>query len=193
MMALLTLRNERMRLRSLEGCHLAIGAYPRFKYDARGGGGEAISNEIIQDGLRSFSFDPNNFNIPPLNWRTTKFLGFPLPPGLEIKIKTEKLEGLANPSNGEVSLEFEARFQFSIWSLIKAPELIVNTSLTSGIVKSQRHLVEGKKLDAYGKTKLVGIAMVPKSGNIFLDAFLKLPNEALAVLNCVLQNNSDED
>ena len=38
-----------------------------------------------------------------------------------------------------------------------------------------------------GSTKLVGIAMIPKTSNQLLNTFLGLPNEALAELQCEIK------
>ena len=64
----------------------------------------------------------------------------------------------------------------------------MNTCLSSGKVESQRHHVQGQALDADGNAVLVGVAIVPLSGAAWLDQFLGLPDEALAVLKCQLQN-----
>jgi hypothetical protein len=45
-------------------------------------------------------------------------------------------------------------------------------------------------LDAEGRGVLVGIALVPLSGAGWLDRFLGLPGEALAVLGCQLDARS---
>ena len=64
--------------------------------------------------------------------------------------------------------------------------MVVRTMLTSGLAKSARHNVKGNPVDSNGEATLVGIANVERTGNIFLDKFLGLPNEALAILNCDL-------
>ena len=175
-----------MHLTSQKGCRLAIGAYPAFSYDARGGGGDGLLGPLNQDGLRSLRFDPKNLIIPALSWRTTQILGLPMPPGLNISITTQKLEGSFAPDSGELSLQFEAQFCFTVGSWLTAPDLTVNTCLSSGKVESQRHHVQGQALDVDGNAVLVGVATVPLSGAAWLDQFLGLPDEALAVLKCCL-------
>ena len=177
-----------MQLKSQQGCRLAIGAYPTFSYDARGGGGNGYLGPSSHEGVQSLCFDPNTLNIPALNWRTTKLLGLPLPPGLEITIDSQKLEGTLAPASGSISLEFKAHFRFRVGSLLTAPPLIIDTCLSSGTVQSQRHYEKGQALRADGSAVLVGLATVKPSGATWLDHFLGLPNEALAVLRCELQS-----
>ncbi|WP_320676707.1 hypothetical protein [Prochlorococcus sp. MIT 1300] len=173
-----------VQLKSLIDCELAIGGYPRFKYDATGGGGVGQVSTNDQGEHEKITFDTNTLLIPPLNTKSTKVLGLPLPPYLEISVKTKKLCGEINRLNGKVNLQFEALFCFSIGNLIKAPDLIVKTNLTTGEARSSRHSVKGKLVSPEGVATLVGIANVAPTGNTILDKFLGLPDEALAILNC---------
>ena len=59
--------------------------------------------------------------------------------------------------------------------------------LTSGKVKGKLHKGEGQVLQGNGAIKLVGISIIPKTGNKILDIFLGLPNEALAELKCEIK------
>lgn len=178
-----------MKLESLKGCQLAIGRYPRFNYDASGGGGDAIRIINKEANVEFFKFNPNTFSIPAINWKTTKILGLPIPPGLEISMSLIKLEGTIEERTGKVSLSFDSRFILSIFSLIKFPELVVQTSLTSKAIQSKFNSFRGIPLQSNGHCRLVGIAIIPKTGNYLLDFFLDLPNEALAILKCKIQYN----
>ena len=173
-----------MHLTSLKDCRLAIGNYPFFTYDATGGGGNAsvIDNEKTKCSF--LKFDPKKFYIPPLSGKTAKILGLPMLPGLEIKMVLGKLEGVLDTKNGEIILDFEARFILQILKRLRFPDLIIKTQLKSGEVNSRLHKVKGQNKSEDGSTKLVGVAIVPPSGNKFLDMFLGLPNEALAILEC---------
>ena len=175
-----------MRLKSLNGCKLAIGRYPYFDYDASSGGGEASLSYSNKESNQYLKFDPNNFLIPSLNWRTCKVLGLPFPPGLEIVIHLDKLEGIYNRSKGDISLEFESRFILKLFSIIYFPQIIVRTCLSNAKVNSKIHHFEGKSVQKNGTTIIGGIATIPPTGNKLLDIFLGLPNEALAVLKCNL-------
>ena len=177
-----------MQLKSLVDCRLKIGRYPTFYYNATGGGGITTADYQDNKGNLFFRFNPNSFSIPSLNWQTTKFLGLVLLPGLEINIVPKIIKGNINIHSGLVSLQLEAKFILSIFSLIKAPELVVKTELTSTNIKGDIHEAIGSPINNRGETILVGLATIEPSGNRFLDSFLSLPNEALAILHCEFTN-----
>jgi len=176
-----------MQLKSLEGCRLKIGKYPTFTYNAYGGGGKATLLSNQKNNLLHISFSSKAFSIPPLTSKTTKFLSLPLPPSFKIEMSMDHLEGTINKNSGEVLLKFESKFLFSIGAMLQFPELIVKTLLKTGKVKGKIHEREGLVLQGNGRTKLVGIATIPKTGNKILDTFLSLPNEAIAELNCEIK------
>jgi hypothetical protein len=138
------------------------------------------------EGVQQLVFDPAALCIPPLNSHTTRVLGLPLPPGLEIAIAPEHLAGTLAPESGELELQFKARFRFRIGRFYRAPDLLIDTTLSSGSLRSRRHRVQGHGLKASGEALLVGVATVAPSGDPWLDRFLGLPDEALAVLRCRL-------
>lgn len=185
-----------LQLSTLAGCGLAIGAYPRFRYDARGGGGlgrlaaptDPGDRGGAGEGLgpRALRFEPAGLRIPDLDGRTTRWLGLPLPPGLAIAIAPEQLEGQLDPASGQLELRFRARFRFRIGSLLQAPDLLIDAQLGTGPVAGRRHRAEGQPLDGEGQALLVGVATVQPSGAAWLDRFLGLPDEALAILRCRL-------
>ncbi len=174
-------------------CALAIGPYPRFRYDARGGGGVSAPMEPAEDGWQALRFAPAGLTIPALSARTTRFLGLPLPPGLRIAITPQRLEGRWQPSSGRVELTFEARFQLLVAERPVAPELRVATRLTTEEARGRRHQVRGAPLDGEGLGVLVGLASVPATGEGWLDRFLQLPDEALALLRCRLRAPGSRD
>ena len=176
-----------MQLKSLEGCLLKIGKYPPFTYNAYGGGGEASLLPNQDKNLLHISFSSEAFSIPPLTSKTTRFLSLPLPPGVKIKMSMHRLEGTIDKDSGEVLLQFESKFLFSIGAIVKFPALIVKSLLTTGKVKGKLHEGEGLVLQNNCTTKLVGISIIPKTNNTILDTFLGLPNEALAELNCEIK------
>ncbi|MCP9931690.1 hypothetical protein KBY82_12955 [Cyanobium sp. AMD-g] len=173
-----------LTLQTLAGCGLAIAAYPRFRYDARGGGGSGRLTDGDCTGSQRLRFDPDALRIPPLDWRTTRFLGLPLPPGLAITIHPQQLDGSLDDATGAMALRFCARFRFAIGGLYRAPDLIVDTTLSTGPVQGRRHQATGQPLDGDGQAQLVGVATIAPSGDPFLDRFLGLPDEALALLRC---------
>lgn len=173
-----------MRIETLPGCRLLIGRYPAFLYDASGGGGAGAG----QTGGGALEFMAEGLTVPPLNGASTRFLGLPLPPGLEIAITAQQLGGTWQPDTGLVNLEFRARFRFRLGvgnlDLYRAPDLRIACALTTGASCGQRHRAEGQALDQRGQGVLVGVATVAPSGDAWLDRFLGLPDEALAVLHC---------
>ena len=176
-----------MELRSLKGCRLQIGKFPPFTYNAYGGGGKATLHKNTKNNLLHISFSPKTFSIPSLTSKTTRFLFLPLPPGFKIEMSMDKLEGTIDQNSGEVLLKFESKFLFSIGAIQKFPYLIVNTLLKTGKVIGKLHEKEGIILQSNGTVKLVGISMIPKTGNKILDTFLGLPNEAIAELKCKIK------
>jgi len=171
-----------LHLHTLDGCRLAIGRYPAFRYDGRGGGGPGSASDT---GL---AFPAETLTIPPLNTATTRFLGLPLPPGLSISIAAEQLSGRWKPESGAITLQFRARFRFRIVAagraLYAAPDLQIACELSSDSVQGQRHGASGQPRGSDGRARLVGVARVEPCGDRWLDRFLGLPDEALAVLEC---------
>ncbi|MEB3318891.1 MAG: hypothetical protein VKO39_12225 [Cyanobacteriota bacterium] len=176
--------NRPIALSTESGCALAIGPFPRFRYDASGGGGLSRPAEPRAEEWQTLWFDAASLRIPPLSSRTTRLLGLPLPPGLRIAIAPERLEGRWHPTNGAVELTFAARFHLLVAERIVAPALVVSTQLATGTSRGRRHQECGRPLDGQGRGVLVGIATVPPTGEGWLDRFLGLPDEALAVLQC---------
>lgn len=175
-----------LELITLEGCSLAIGRYPRFAYNARGGGG--IARQLAgSSGDKHLAFDPARLRIPALDWRSGRLLGLPLPPGVAVAIHPERLDGEMDSLTGRLRLRFQARFQLRLWPRYRAPDLWIDTELTTGSVRGQRHQATGQPLSASGGAVLVGLAPVAPSGEAWLDQCLGLPDEALAVLRCQLQ------
>ena len=146
-----------MELKSLEGCRLKIGSYPPFSYNAYGGGGKGTLIPSKKNNILYLRFSSKRFSIPPLTSQTTKFLSLPLPPGLKIEMHMDKLEGTIDKNSGEILFEFESKFIFSIANMIKFPDLLIKTALTTGKVKGKLHEGKGIVLQENSKTKLVGI------------------------------------
>jgi hypothetical protein len=173
-------------LHTLADCALVIGAYPRFRYDATGGRGLGRLGPVAANGAQALRFDPETLTIPPLDWRSTRFLGLPLPPPLSIRLQPEQLEGSLAPGSGALELRFRARFRFAIGSLYRAPDLLVATTLSTGSVRGRRHQASGQPLAGDGQALVVGVATIAPCGDPWLDRFLGLPEEALALLRCRL-------
>lgn len=176
--------------KTLEACKLGISSYPDFVYNARGGMGVGSGRRNGQDGLKSeisVCFDVNELYIPPLMSETTRFLGLPLPPFLKIDIVPELFQGRIDQESGEVELQFNAKFLFSIGSIYRAPPLLVETVLTSEESKGAVKVGKGERLDKEGKCRLVGVAKVDPIDDLFMNSFLGLPTECLADLNAIIE------
>jgi hypothetical protein len=183
-------KQQMVQLTTASGCSLAIGPFPRFSYDARGGGGSGLLLPLDAEGRRPLHFSAGELRIPPLTGRTGRCLGLPLPPGLQIRILPERLQGWLDPASGSVQLHFQARFLFSAGRFYQAPPLWVDTMLTSATpacpVPVRWGEVEGQAREPDGALTLVGVAPVAPSGDRWFDSFLGLPSEALALLRCQL-------
>lgn len=173
-----------MKLKSLSNCKLAIGSYPFFTYNAIGGGGQFSFLSEIDEDRKKLRFNPDTFCIPTLDWRNTRIAGIPIPPGFKITLNLHKLDGFIEGSSGMVALEFEADFLFSIFSILNFPALSVKTTLNSMKTDFKNKIFLGKPIQSNGTSTLVGSAVIDPVKNIFLNIFLNLPCEALALLEC---------
>lgn len=189
----------RATLRTTDACELAVSVYPFFRYKAAGGGGDATvvaaadantpSSSSSTTPLLNLSFDPSTLRIPALDFRTAFLFGvLPIPPPLRIAIEPRELSGTFDPTTGACDLTFDAEFCFSAGALYKPPPLRVQTVLTTAESRGARLSGTGRKWDkSTSSVRLAGVARVPKTGDAFLDAFLMLPNDALAVLEGELE------
>jgi hypothetical protein len=105
---------------------------------------------------------------------------------VQIAIRPRSLAGRWCREAGELELAFDARFELRLAGRSVAPELRVSTELRTGAAEGMRWRAQGRALDAEGRGVLVGVATVPPTGEGWLDRFLGLPAEALAVLCCQL-------
>ncbi|GAB4820476.1 hypothetical protein N2152v2_007522 [Parachlorella kessleri] len=172
-------------LRTLRDCQLAVSVYPTFDYNAAGGGGQGTV--ATQGDLLHVTFDPASLQIPPIKYSTTAILGIPIPPPLEIAIRPRKLEGTVNPATGEAELEFLADFAFTAAPLYTAAPLVVATTLTTEASEGAFRKGQGQRLGGDGRARLVGVARVPRTEDGFLNSFLMLPTDALAVLSAEIE------
>jgi hypothetical protein len=191
----------RATLRTTDACELAVSIYPFFRYKAGGGGGDAEvtpavavaaaspSSSPAAENLLALSFDASTLRIPALDYRTAFLFGvLPIPPPLRIAIEPRELRGTLDPRTGACELAFDAEFRFAAGPLYRAPPLRVRTTLTTAASAGARLSGSGRAWDARtSSVRLAGVASVPKTGDAFLDAFLMLPNDALAVLEGELE------
>ncbi|CAI7792944.1 unnamed protein product [Closterium sp. NIES-54] len=174
-----------------DNCGLGVAIYPDFSYSpggVAGGGGSGTATDLTDGSDRvEIVFDPQTLNIPPLRYDTTRFLGLPLPPPLKIDIAPAALRGYLERSTGKVELTFISKFFFTAGPIYTAPPLTVETILTTESSAGPIRSAKGSRLDASGKCTLVGVARVPPVNDSFLDTFLLLPTDVLAVLPAELR------
>ncbi|KAK9143556.1 hypothetical protein Syun_012956 [Stephania yunnanensis] len=177
-----------VNFKTMKDCNLGISIYPNFVYNAGGGRGTGRGTLLESQFNELFvSFDLQTLYIPPLNSNTTKFLALPLPPFFKIDIVPQLFQGTIEKQTGKVSLEFKAKFCFSVGSVYRAPPLLVETILTSEESSGKMRSGKGERLDEEGKCRLVGVAIVDPIDDVFMNSFLRLPTECLAVLNATIQ------
>lgn len=174
-------------LKTLSDCQLAVSKYPTFAYNASGGGGVG---RIVEDNgdVLVVCWDADSLRIPSIRSETSSVLGIPIPPPLTISIVPKTLRGTINKVTGQTDLEFLATFEFTAGSLYKASPLLVQTNLTSETSSGELFSRQGQRLSANGHVELVGVAKVPKTeDDTFLDTFLMLPTDALAILSAEIK------
>ncbi|GLC34977.1 hypothetical protein PLESTB_001184800 [Pleodorina starrii] len=173
----------RVRLKTRQDCELAVSFYPRFRYNALGGGGWGTVTDL-GDGKLHLSFDTSVLVIPDMSYRTATLMGLlPIPPPLNIAIRPVSLEGILDQTTGEVNLNFESDFYFTAGTIYQPPGLKIRTVLTTESTRGRSLSASGRRLvDNSGV--LVGTATVEAVGDVFMDNFLQLPNDALAVMSC---------
>ena len=78
-------------MRTLKDSELIVSFFPKFAYDARGGGGLS-DGSVMDDGRVGVKFDIESLNIPDVYYKTASFVGVPIVPGLRIAILPSSLE-----------------------------------------------------------------------------------------------------
>jgi len=172
---------SRVRLITTDNCELGVSLYPNFGYKAAGGGGNGTVTDLGNGFLR-VTWDIDTLVIPDLDWRTGSLFRLPIPPPINIAIKPQRLEGTIKQDTGEVALDFDCEFFFTLGPLYAAPPLVINTLLTTESTRGRFREANGSRLNG-NSVRLVGTSNVPKTGDFLLDAFLMLPTDALAIMD----------
>ncbi|XP_073131250.1 uncharacterized protein [Henckelia pumila] len=178
-----------VKLKTLGGCKLGISRYPDFEYDAQGGSGIGKATPALLSDVNGevfVDFDVDSLYIPAVSTATTKFLGLPLPPFLNIDIVPEMLSGKINTETGQVDLRLKGKFYFSMGSIYRAAPLVVDTVLTSEEARGDMRGGRGVRLNEQGSCTLVGVARVDPIADFFMDSFLGLPSECLASMRATI-------
>ena len=173
---------------------LGVSRWPDFDYDATGATTLGHVCEA-RNGELTLEFDVSSFEGPPVDSRSTKVFGVPLPPGICIEIVPLTLRGSLDTSNGTCSLDFDAEFRGSIFGedFIALPPMTVRSPLTTGDAVGAFRRATGAAFGQSGAgnlAELVGIARVPRvegDWDWLMNALLMLPTDALAVLPCRLR------
>ncbi|KAJ9527560.1 hypothetical protein QJQ45_025834 [Haematococcus lacustris] len=95
-------------------------------------------------------------------------------------------QGTVDLATGQMELQFDANFVFSAGPLYTAPPLVVRTLLTTEDTQGTFRKATGQRIVG-SLVKLVGTATVDKTGDLFLDNFLLLPTDALAIMSAELE------
>ena len=131
---------------------LGVSFWPDFTYDASGATTLGTVTDVKRHAGRSGSvihldFDVSTFEGPPVCGRTTKVFGVPLPPGVRIDIRPISLKGFLDSATGECRLDFDARFEGSIFGeeFIKLPPMTVRSPLTTGETRGEQRSARGSR------------------------------------------------
>ncbi|KAJ9527028.1 hypothetical protein QJQ45_025259 [Haematococcus lacustris] len=196
-----------------EFAYNAVGGGGWARVEAQGGSllhvtfdPQVLSPAPVQPSPANPELLPQAVIIPDLSWRTASLFKVPIPPPLNIAITPLKLQGTVDLATGQMELQFDANFVFSAGPLYTAPPLVVRTLLTTedtqgsfrkatgqrivgSIVKwvAAGYVVHGGRVGFGGHVGLVGTATVDKTGDLFLDNFLLLPTDALAIMSAELE------
>jgi len=147
---------------------LGVSFWPDFTYDASGATTLGTVTDVKRHAGRSGSvihldFDVSTFEGPPVCGRTTKVFGVPLPPGVRIDIRPISLKGFLDSATGECRLDFDARFEGSIFGeeFIKLPPMTVRSPLTTGETRGEQRSARGSRFG----TVALEVPSSPKSVN----------------------------
>jgi hypothetical protein len=145
---------------------LSIGAWMKFGYK----GGDAPGTMTEQGGGKASIAIPaatadiaNLVIIPNLAW---------------VEITPKDMVGTIDFCSGQVEIAFDASFVPVFWGQRGTPMSVV-TNLTTETSAGQLKTLTGIRLAADDKLKLVGVAVVPQTGDPKVDNLLKLPTDAV--------------
>lgn len=154
---------------------LTIGKHlPAFAYDGREGQSLGVM-ENLGNGVARVLFRAADTQVPPLYM-------FPPATFARVEITPNDLVGEIDFCSGEARLSFDARFVPRLFNAIMA-DLTVVTELTTGESAGEFRTLQGGPLDLLGNIHLVGVARVPKTGDLFVNWLLQLPTDAATDMN----------
>jgi len=156
------------------GSQLLISRFPAFPYDGKGSFGRGTTTPTSDPAVFEVNFPPDQLRVPPLQF-------IPGSDAIRVEIIPRSIGGTANVCTGEVRFAFDAVFQ-PVVGTFRPSAISVVTDLTSETSSGFFQTVAGRRLDAWGDSHLVGVAQVPKTGDILVDLLLSLPTDAVADL-----------
>ena len=152
-----------------EGSVLSIGGFPPFDYD--GSTGASVGTfTALGGGTGELRFAAADTTVPPL-------LIVPPLQAIRVEIIPNDLVGTMDLCTGEVELAFDAAFQ-PVLGDARPTAISVVTALTTGTSAGDQVVLTGTPMDGSGRGRLVGVAVVPLSGDPLVDLFLQLPADA---------------
>lgn len=80
-----------------------------------------------------------------------------------------------------------AALEAAHWAALNSGPQCAGTTLTTESSEGAFRSGQGRRLDGDGRARLVGVARVPRTDDAFLNSFLMLPTDALAVLSAEIE------
>lgn len=157
----------------MPGSRLLISTFAPFDYDGKGSGGSG-SYTLLGGGRYSVEFAGSDLRVPPV-----RFL--PGVDAIRVDILTAGIGGTVDVCTGAVDLAFDAAFQPVVGTL-RPSSVSVVTDLTTATSSGYFQSFTGDPMDRWGDVHLVGVAKVPRTGDLLVDLLLSLPTDAVADL-----------
>lgn len=150
---------------------LRIGrGFPWFPYDGLGSGGDLVFTPT-GPGTYDVAIPLSSLNVPPL-------LMVPPFTFARVEITPNEMRGTFDACAGSVELGFDARFQ-PVFGTHRSSSMTVVTQLTTGTSTGSFTTISGSPRNSWGDLRLVGVAQVPRTGDLFVDLLLGLPTDAV--------------
>lgn len=148
-----------------------LGRYTTFPYDGKDSDGKATLGPAV-GGRAEVEFSA--FTIPPMQF-------IPGSDAIRIEIVVNRLTGHIDFCTGKIELDFDAVFTSIIGDTENTPISVI-TTITTETSTGLSQSTSGTRLDKYGDAYLVGIAIVPETGDPMIDFMLGLPSDAVCEL-----------
>lgn len=162
-----------IRLTSNYNSVLSIGKDPilEYPYDARGPGSPGTMT-YTGHGRANLFFAAEDMSVKNL---------YPFGEGVPayVEILPADMRGAVDFCTGQVFLAYEAQFVPVVFG-IRQGALSVVTELTTGTSSGDFRVVTGRPMDERGDCRLVSVAVVPRTGDPFVDRALGLPTDAVS-------------